>query len=116
MRRSRRGVVLLEVIVALAITGLAGAAAVRLVAASLRDEAAMRERELRLRHAEQLLFAYTMANRDQLDQRIGERTTRGFIVEVQRPVRELYRISVREPRPADAELLATVVYRDTLAP
>ena len=101
--RSERGVILLEVLAAVTIIGLAGLALTELTTAGLRatEEARVREREVA--DADRLLTAYTLLNRPELDQRLGNRTVGPYVVNIQRPERSLYRIAVGD--------LITVVYR-----
>jgi hypothetical protein len=101
--RGERGVVLLEVLAALMILGTAALALVELESAGLRATAAARDRELELTDVDRLMVAYTLLNRPELDQRLGDRTVGRYVVNVQRPERGLYRIAVGS--------LITVVYR-----
>jgi type II secretory pathway pseudopilin PulG len=97
-----RGVALLEVLAAVVILGIAGLALVELTAGGIRATAAARQREQEVADAERLLTAYTLLRRVELDQRLGDRRVGSYIVNVQRPERELYRIAVGD--------LVTVVY------
>jgi type II secretory pathway pseudopilin PulG len=110
-RRAEAGVALLEVLVALAILATAGLALVTLVAAGLRGERDAREREETLGAEERVLAAATLLKRGELDQRLGRHTVGEFLVEVQRPERNLYRLAVAQSRSPDVEDLVTVVYR-----
>ena len=108
---SQRGALLIEVVVALAITSLVGVAALHFGQASVGLTAEMALREQELRRADQLLLAYSMATAAELDQRIGSQNLGPYLVRVQRPDPELYRVSVSKLTRPDAELLVTVVYR-----
>ncbi len=109
--RTERGVVLLEVLAAVVILGVAGLALVELVGAGTRAVAVAREREGELADEERLLAAWTLLKRDELDQRIGDRTVGPYVVRVQRPERGLYRIAIQRKEAAGVEDVVTVVYR-----
>ncbi len=87
--RGERGVVLLEVLAALMILGTAALALVELESAGLRATAATHDRELELTDVDRLMVAYTLLNRPELDQRLGDRTVGRYVVNVQRPGRDL---------------------------
>ena len=114
--RNNRGVVLLEVLVALVVLTTAGIALVEVVGAGLRGEREAREREQTLAAEERILAAMTLLNRIELDQRIGRRQVGAFIVDVQRPERTLYRIALLQQQSAHVEDLVTVVYRAQAVP
>jgi len=114
--RNRRGVVLLEVLVALVVLATAGIALVEVVGAGLRGEREAQEREQTLAAEERILAAMTLLNRIELDQRIGRRQVGAFIVDVQRPERTLYRIALLQQQSAHVEDLVTVVYRAQAVP
>jgi len=105
--RAEQGMVLLEVLAAVAIIGLAGLALTELTTAGLRATADARVREREIADADRLLTAYTLLNRPELDQRLGDRTIGPYVVNIQRPERGLYRIAVGD--------LITVVYRSDSA-
>lgn len=109
--RNRRGVVLLEVLVALLVLASAGIALVEVVSAGLRGEREAREREQTIAAEERVLAALTLLNRGELDQRLGRRAIGEFIVDVQRPEKTLYRIALCQHRSPHVEDLVTVVYR-----
>jgi hypothetical protein len=109
--RNERGVVLLEVLVAVVVLGTAGIGLVELVGSGLRAERDGRRREITLATEERLLAAMTLLNRGELDQRIGRRHIGEFIVDVQRPERPLYRIALLQEQSPQVEDLVTVVYR-----
>ena len=114
--RNDRGVVLLEVMVAIVILATAGIALTETVGAGLRAERDAREREGRLGNEERLLTALTLLNRRELDQRIGRRRIGEFIVDVQRPERTLYRVALIQDQSPQVEDLVTVVYRAEAVP
>ena len=109
--RNERGVVLLEVLVAVVVLATAGIGLVELVGAGMRAERDARGRESTLATEERLLAALTLLNRNELDQRIGRRQIGEFIVDVQRPERTLYRIALLQEQSLQVEDLVTVVYR-----
>ncbi len=109
--RNNRGVVLLEVLVAVVVLATAGIGLVELVGSGLRAERDARRREGTLATEERLLSALTLLNRKELDQRIGRRQIGEFIVDVQRPERTLYRIALLQETSPQVEDLVTVVYR-----
>jgi hypothetical protein len=109
--RSKRGAVLLEVLVALVILSTAGMELLEIVTVALSAERDARDRESTLAVEERLLSAHTLLNRGELDQRIGRRQIGEFIVEVQRPARTMYRIALLQETSPHVEDLVTVVYR-----
>jgi len=109
--RNSRGVVLLEVLVALVILATAGIALIEVVAAGLRAERDARERETVLAAEERVLAALTLLSRSELDQRIGRRHIGEFVADIQRPERALYRIALLRNDSPHVEDLVTVVYR-----
>jgi len=111
MARAEHGVVLIEVLVALAILAASGLALVGLVSAGLSGEWAARDRERTLAAEERLLTGLTLLNRQDLDRRLGRHRLGEFIVDVERPERTLYRIALAEERAPEVEDLVTVVYR-----
>lgn len=101
--RNERGVVLLEVLAALMILGTAALVLVDLESGGLRATASARDREREVTDADRLMVAYTLLNRPALDQRLGNRTVGRYLVNVQRPEEDLYRIAIGD--------LITVVYK-----
>jgi len=114
--RNNRGVVLLEVLVAVVVLATAGIGLVELVGSGLRAEHDARLRESTLATEERLLSALTLLTRKELDQRLGRRQIGEFIVDVQRPERTLYRIALLQERSPQVEDLVTVVYRAETTP
>jgi len=108
---NERGVVLLEVIAAVAILATVGFAMLALVTAGLRAHAVAQTRERELWDEERLLAAYTLLTRTELDQRLGSRDAGRYVVQVQRPEPALYRIAVSRTSASAVEDLVTVVYR-----
>lgn len=114
--RNSRGVVLLEVLVAIVILSTAGIAMVALAGAGLQAERDARQREQTLAAEERVLAALTLLNRNELDQRIGRRRIGEFIVDIQRPEPTLYRIALLQSESPHVEDLVTVVYRREQVP
>lgn len=102
---------MLEVVAALAVLSLAGLSLIELVAehTSAQAVAAVRERELW--DEERLLTAHALLQRSELDLRLGSRVTGPYVVTVQRPDPDLYRIAVARATSPDVDDLVTVVYR-----
>lgn len=111
MWRSERGVALLEVLAAVTILGLVGLALLGLAAEGARAVAEAERRERELADQERLLAAHTLLARSDLDRRLGVREIGPYVVEVQRPEPELYRIAVRRAAAVAVEDLVTVVHR-----
>jgi type II secretory pathway pseudopilin PulG len=109
--RAERGVALLETLVALAIVSGAGLALLDLVTGGLRAERDARERERVLAVEERVLTAFTLLKREELDVRLGRRPIGELVIDVQRPERTLYRISLAQVESPQVEDLVTVVYR-----
>lgn len=111
MPRAERGAALLEVLAAVAILGIAGLGFVELVAAATRAELRARATERELADAERLLAAHTLLRRDDLDRRLGDRVVGPYVINVQRPERELHRIAIARGDAREVEMLVTVVRR-----
>lgn len=111
MRRTERGVALLEALVALAILSGVGLGLVELVSAGLAAERDARERERVLAVEGRLLTALTLLTREDLDRRLGRHPIGDLIAEVARPEPTLYRIALARASAPDVEDLVTVVYR-----
>lgn len=111
MMGDRRGVVLLEVLIALVILALVGLASIERLDAALRGQAEIMERERTVSTAGRVLTALTLLQRKDLDQRIGTSLVGEFVAIISRPEAGLYRIGIAVARVPSQELLATVVYR-----
>ena len=110
-RTSRKGIALLETLIALAILSVAGLSTVALVSSLLRAQAESEEREEAVTTAGRVLAAATLLRREELDQRLGSQEVGEFLLDVQRPEKALYRIALREKAFPDVDLLVTLVYR-----
>lgn len=112
MRRSDRGFALIEVLAAVALLATAGLAMAELTSGLTSDLTEARRRETEMAAASRLLSAYSVLTRPDLDRRMGIADAGGgFLVEIQRPEPELYRLSIRRRDAAAQEVLVTVLYR-----
>jgi type II secretory pathway pseudopilin PulG len=102
---------LLEVMVAVAILATAAVSVVGLLAQSAQHEQRAEEVERRLADQERLLTAMTLLSRDDLDRRLGQRSAGPYVVDVQRPTRVLYRVSIALGDSALWPDLVTLIYR-----
>jgi hypothetical protein len=114
MRRSDRGVALLEAVVALAILSGAGLGFVELVSVGLAAERDARERERVLAVETRVVAALTLFKREDLDRRLGRHRIGDLIAEIARPEPTLYRIALAQASAPDVEDLVSVVYRREL--
>ena len=112
MRRTerRRGVALLEVLVALAVLGAAAASltALALQAGQAADRARRADREVR--RASAFLTIVSLWPRQELDLRLGTRRQGDWLLDVSRPAPSVYRLSLRDGT-GTRELLRTSLYR-----
>lgn len=90
--RSRRGAVLLEAIIALAVLSVAGTAAVTLVSQSADAVRRAREADVEAREASAFLHAVSLWTREDLDRRLGDRPQGDWRLHVQRPTPTLYEV------------------------
>jgi type II secretory pathway pseudopilin PulG len=97
--------------VAVAILATAAMTAVSLLAQSADHQRRAQEVERRLADEERLMTAMALLSRDDLDRRLGRRIAGPYVVEVQRPTRVLYRVSVAVADSAAWPDLVTLVYR-----
>ena len=104
----RRGAVLLEVLAALTILAFAGVGTLALLAQLADTEARAEATVWRLTDEDRLMTAYVLLNREDLDRRLGTRAVGAYLVEVQRPRTDLYRIAIGDSAGAD---LVTLVHR-----
>jgi len=111
VQRAEAGVVLLEVLVALAVLAAGGLALAGAVSAGLRSEADARTRERTLATEERVLAAVSLLGRGDLDQRLGRHAVGEFAIDVERPEPTLYRIALADTIAPEVDALVTVVYR-----
>lgn len=109
-RGVRRGAALLEAIVALAVFGTAGLAALALVrdAADAVDRARAADR--RMRDADAFFNAVSLWTREDLDRRLGQRPQGPWRVTILRPEPTLYEVTLRDTL-GDGVLLHTALHR-----
>jgi type II secretory pathway pseudopilin PulG len=102
--------VLLEVLLALTILGMVGAALTALALESGRSVARTAETERELRRASGFLEAVALWPRDDLDRRLGTRRQGAWLLTIDRRSTALYAIRLRDSTGSN-ELLHTVLYR-----
>ncbi len=107
----RRGAVLLEAVVSLAILSLAGGTVLTLLGEGLGWSRRITAEARQLESASRVLTAMTLLTRRELDLRLGVREVGDLVVTVGRPERSLYRIAVSDPAAPAVDLLVTVVHR-----
>jgi type II secretory pathway pseudopilin PulG len=102
--------VLLEAMVALAILGIAGAAAAWSVAETMSALSRAQARESEVRTASRLARAVSLWSRSDLDRHLGATAQGELVLLVERPTAHLYSVAVvqRSGRP----VLRTTLYRD----
>jgi type II secretory pathway pseudopilin PulG len=101
---------LLEAIVALAIFATTGVAALTMAATANRAAASAREAEQELREASRFLEAVALWTRTDLDQRLGERRQYPWILRIERPLPELYIVTLGDTL-GGSPLLQTSLFR-----
>lgn len=113
--RTRSGVVLLEVLVALTILGTAGAALAAMAVAA--NDAVRRAQQLDddVRRASALLEAVALWPREDLDRHLGARPQGEWTLEVQRPMPTLYTLAIADSG-GGRSLLRTALYRPMAHP
>lgn len=111
MLRSERGIVLLEVIIALTLLTVSGLSMIAVVSSGVESQRGVRMREHELQAAHRVMGAYALLTRADLDLRLGRRRVGAFQVGVQRPEAALYRVGISPEQAPDLELLVTVLYR-----
>src|SRR5204862_1755071 len=92
--RVERGTILLELMLSLALLGVAGTSVLAAMSEALRNEAAWRRRESLYQTADRVLIAMSLLGRGDLDLRIGTRPVGELLVTVDRPEPTLYRVAV----------------------
>jgi len=106
--RGERGAVLLEVVAALTIFALAAVSALSFLGQLSDTSARAQATERRVADEDRLLTAYSLLTRTDLDRRLGRHAVGPYVVEVQRPRADLYRVVVGDSAAAD---LVTLLYR-----
>lgn len=106
----RRGVALLEAIVALAIFATVGIAALTMAAGANRAAADARKADEEVREASRFLEAVALWTRNDLDQRLGDRGQGPWILRIDRPLPELYTVTLSDSL-RHVPLLSTSLFR-----
>jgi prepilin-type N-terminal cleavage/methylation domain-containing protein len=106
----RRGMTLLEVLIALAILGSAAMAVVGLASQSWRAVQSARDANQSLLEASAFLDAVALWPREDLDQRLGERVQHPWRLRIDRPLPTLYVVTLADSSGRDT-LLATSLFR-----
>ena len=109
-RRCRAGAALLEAIVALAVFGSAGTAALVLVRDSARAVEHARRAEREMRDADAFMAAVSLWTRDDLDRRLGDRAQGRWRLTVLHPEPSMYEVALRDTL-TDRVLLRTALHR-----
>lgn len=113
MKRSSAGFSLIEVVVALAILGIAGLALVEATAQGLRTAGASYQRERLIADEDRLLSAYSALTRTELEARIGWHVVGRYGLTIERRGLSLFDVTVG-PQGAPPDL-ATVLYRPEMS-
>jgi prepilin-type N-terminal cleavage/methylation domain-containing protein len=109
-RTARRGITLLEVLVALAILATSALAILGAANQSWRAIRAAAEADSSLLDASAFLEAVALWPREELDQRLGERVQHPWKLSIDRPVPTLYVVTLVDSSGRDT-LLVTSLYR-----
>ena len=109
-RSARPGVVLLEVLVALAILGAVGAATAALAVQASESVRRAQRADDEIRRASALLEAVALWPREDLDRHLGVRSQGEWRMEIGHPAPPLYTVAVLDSAGAQ-ELLRTALYR-----
>ncbi|MCG8469650.1 MAG: hypothetical protein MJB57_15830 [Gemmatimonadetes bacterium] len=104
------GAALIETLVAVAIIAVVTVAVTGLASQSLAVAAASARADAVTREADALFRAASLWTRDDLDRRLGDRAQGDWWMSVDRPSREIYRLSLRRTEDGP-EILWTVLYR-----
>lgn len=95
-RHNRRGAILLETLVALAVLATIGSTAAWTASESIRAVGRAREHESRVRLANRLLTAVSLWPRDDLDRHLGWRNQGPLRMRIDRPNPVLYEVTLRD--------------------
>jgi type II secretory pathway pseudopilin PulG len=110
MSRARRGVVLLEALVAMTLLVTVATVAIAVTAESARAVARAREREQEMRDANAFLSAVALWPREDLDRHLGTRKQGTWLMHVDRVTATLYGVTLTTANPPRS-LLETALYR-----
>ena len=109
-RRVRRGAVLLEVLIAIAILSTSAVALIILLGESTQAVHRARQREAEMRAANAFLHAVALWPREDLDRRLGARRQGSWLLHIHRQTPALYELSLTDSLSRDT-LLKTTLYR-----
>ena len=108
--RGRRGMVLLEAIVALTIIAVSGVTVVSLAVSSLAAMDRAHKADERSQRASHFLDAVSLWTRADLNRHLGDRAEGSWRLRIERPIATLYVVSLRDST-TDQTLLVTSLYR-----
>ena len=111
MTMDRKGVALIETLIAMAILGSTGLVITGILHEAIRGQAAADRMERTMTDADRVLTAMSLLKREELDRAIGKQVVGQFDITIQRPEFALYRVSVAERAAPERLLLVTVVHR-----
>jgi type II secretory pathway pseudopilin PulG len=114
MRADRRGVVLLEALVAMVLLGAAAASLTALALESGRATDRARRADRETRAASAFLDVVALWPSEDLERRLGSRHQGDWMLDVRRTAPALYRVSLRDST-GRRELLQTTFYRPDTA-
>ena len=106
----RRGAVLLEALVALAVLGMVGGAAALSVSESMRAVAHVHDAEAHLRGPARFLTAVSLWPRADLDRHLGTSSQGAWRLRIDRPTTTLYEVTLTDSATGRV-LLRTAVFR-----
>jgi type II secretory pathway component PulJ len=109
-RRPRRGVVLLEAIVALTILTIAALASAAMVRQAVDSVRRARETERDIRQISAFMEAIALWPRADLDRHLGNRPEGSWRLQIERPVATLYIVALTDSL-SRGELVRTALYR-----
>ena len=108
--RAKKGIALLEALVAITILTIAGAGAVALATQATEAVRRARNADAQSRAGSAFLDAVALWSREELDRRLGDRRQGPWILRIDRPWPELYVVSLRDSLRSQ-ELLRTSLFR-----
>ena len=106
-----RGAALLEALIALAVLGTVGSAAAWSASESMRAVSRTHAREAEQRAAGRLLTSVTLWPREDLDRHLGSSPQGHWRLRIDRPLRTIYVVSLRDTT-SEALLAETALYRE----
>ena len=109
--RDRRGAVLLEALLALAVLGTVGSAAAWMASEAIRAVGRVHEEEARVRAATRLLSAVSLWPREDLDRHLGWRAQGSWRMRIDRSHVTLYEVTLADSATGKV-LLRTSLFRE----